>query len=104
MSTGIPATTRMMMRVGASNNQASRPCPSLRALFLCLWPSSVAAGTFRASAVAVAIRLTSSYEMHRVPGSAVAEPGTRTDSYLLDQSLQLALQCLQGRIGSSLTL
>src|SRR5215203_4482610 len=104
MSTGIPATTRMMMRVGASNNQASRPCPSLRAFFLCLWPSSVAAGTFRASAVAVAIRLTSSCEMHRVPGSTVAEPGTRGGQLLLDQSLQLALQGLQGRVWSSLTL
>ena len=51
--TGIPATTAMMIRVGASRIQASRPWPSLSAFFLCLWPSPPVAGRLRGSAVAV---------------------------------------------------
>ena len=36
MSTGMPATTMMTSRVGASRIQANRPWPSLSAFFLCL--------------------------------------------------------------------
>ena len=38
------------------------------------------------------------------PAQHLAAPGTSCGHQLLDQSLQLGLQCLQGRIGLSLTL
>ena len=101
--TGIPATTAMMIRVGASRIQASRPWPSLSAFFLCLWPSPSVAGKLRGSAVAVAMRL----PPLRNALSSRRSTWLRREPcghQLLDQSLQLGLQCLQGRIGLSLTL
>ena len=56
MTTGIPATTAMTSKVGARRIQASRPCPSLKAFFLCFWPPSATGVMLRGSAVAVAMR------------------------------------------------
>src|SRR5687768_10646669 len=93
MTTGMPATSKMTARLGASKIQASLPWPSLKAFFLCLWPSPWTWGDLP-TAVVVAI---AGYLLLRTdPGATWRSRRNRCTATgingLLDQALQLGLQ------------